>query len=158
MTAKARLEWSETPEQRESFPLAEAGILIGRRAGVDILLNHPFVSTRRQEAFATESLGAVEFEIQVAEVPRGSVRFAIDAHLNRKLKQDDIESSNCRHVAICVVFNYGHIAASKLNDRHMTEIRSSSVALRLQNHLQRFRLGSQNRRYLIERVGRAAGI
>lgn len=46
--AAARLEWSETPERRESFSLPDAEIVIGRRAGVDLALNHPLVS--RQHA------------------------------------------------------------------------------------------------------------
>ena len=39
-----RLEWTETPERREAFHLTAAEIVIGRRAGVDILLTHPLVS------------------------------------------------------------------------------------------------------------------
>ena len=41
-----RLEWTETPERREVFPLTGAEIVIGRRSDVDILLTHPLVSRR----------------------------------------------------------------------------------------------------------------
>jgi phosphoserine phosphatase RsbU/P len=64
VTAKARLEWSETPERRDVLPLAEAEIVIGRRAGLDIVLSHPLVSRQHArilpegEAFEIFDLGS----------------------------------------------------------------------------------------------------
>ncbi len=39
-----RLEWSETPQRRETFLLSASAASIGRRADADLVLNHPLVS------------------------------------------------------------------------------------------------------------------
>jgi sigma-B regulation protein RsbU (phosphoserine phosphatase) len=62
--AGPRLEWSETPDRRQAFPLGASEIVIGRRADADIVLTHPLVSrhhariVRESEAFVVVDLNS----------------------------------------------------------------------------------------------------
>ena len=58
-----RLEWSETPESRETFPLAALEVVIGRRSDAHIVLAHPLVSRQHARIIREDNSEGRQFVI-----------------------------------------------------------------------------------------------